>query len=718
MNADKNNNWVCVMKFGGLLVILSDAQKSQYEMYLQDLRSRLPEFLRLYNLPTDKNFLCVNPEHVHNKNTGSMSYDSVHNKVHCFGNCVANPNFDIFDMAGFLENIDEFKDKVRFVADLFGVEPFRFAQEKISFFNGNHNFLIRDGLLPEVDDDGNPLKDCTSMINAGLCNINKAADYLQSRGIRRSLAYDFCIGYLPKFNFLGTDGVGVVIPVDKYRLSVRDISGNFKDRYLKFGRGVNGSLFNPDAIVTACESGVPVFVTEGEMDALSIISVGGQAVALRGKEFNSFLFALDEAVKKTGKKPVVILACDNDVPGMNANRELYKLLKGKDVESYCLNTLFCGCKDMNEALCVNPEEFKQCVRDICDVKGLKKLVYYQGYNAVKPARSIHDDNADKKFIATGFTNLDKALHGGLFPGFYFLGASPGFGKSTLAIQIAENISRTGQDVLYFGMEMSQEAIVSRSLSRLTFYVSSASGYGVSCAKDSRSILLHEFYNETEKAVFDDAFKMYEKIGYHMIPVSGIFNGTEIFNRAKMHYEITGQAPVVFVDYLQIMASVGNNTTDKQNIDANIKGLVDITTKLKSPVFIMSSFNRNRNLNVGMTNFSGSSGIESYADCLMVLDFVESSLDPVELRNEKHKFPRKIVIHFLKNRYGDDSASIKFDYYAKYNYFEDTGFLDSESTMDSSEVGIAGESAADYGADVADIAVSDSNKAAPQVVIMK
>ena len=222
----------------------------------------------------------------------------------------------------------------------------------------------------------------------------------------------------------------------------------------------------------------------------------------------------------------------------------------------------------------------------------------------------------------------------------------------------------------------------------------------------------------EKAVFDDAFKMYEKIGYHMIPVSGIFNGTEIFNRAKMHYEITGQAPVVFVDYLQIMASVGNNTTDKQNIDANIKGLVDITTKLKSPVFIMSSFNRNRNLNVGMTNFSGSSGIESYADCLMVLDFVESSLDPVELRNEKHKFPRKIVIHFLKNRYGDDSASIKFDYYAKYNYFEDTGFLDSESTMDSSEVGIAGESAADYGADVADIAVSDSNKAAPQVVIMK
>ena len=112
-------------------------------------------------------------------------------------------------------------------------------------------------------------------------------------------------------------------------MSVRDTTGAFVDRYLKFGSGDLAGLFNPDAILDACASCRPVFVTEGELDALSVITAGGLAVALRGKAYSRFLQALDLAVKKTGKYPVVVLACDNDTTGMEVNRSLYTDLKIK-----------------------------------------------------------------------------------------------------------------------------------------------------------------------------------------------------------------------------------------------------------------------------------------------------------------------------------------------------------------------------------------------------
>ena len=653
---------------------LTEEQKNEYEEYLQGLRIRLADFLLMHKLPIDKNFVCVNPNHVHTKYTGSMSYDAAHNKVHCFGNCEPNPNFDIFDMAGFLGSVTDFKDKVKYAAGILGVDSFKVRQnskKNISFFNGKHSFLIRDGLIPEENEKGESLLDRTGLIHAGLKNIKKAADYLESRGIQRCLAAEYSVGYMPKFNFLGTDGIGLVIPIDKYRLTVRDISGNYKDRYLKLGSGTVGGVFNSDAILHSCESGKPVFVTEGELDALSVISAGGKAVALRGKEITGFDFALDAAVKKTGKKPIVVLACDNDDAGMKANRALENLLKSKGIDSYCLNILYCGFKDPNEALSNTPNRFKRLVEDFQSKTNLEKFKYYQENNALKTAREIFNSETNVDFIPTGFSKIDNVLNGGLFNGFYFLGALPGFGKSTLAIQMAENIAKSKRDVLYFGMEMPKEAIVSRSLSRMTYIVSMSNNLGETYAKSSRDILLHRFETATERKVFADAYKIYESIGYHMLPISGIYSGNDIFQKVKNHVKSTGQRPVVFVDYLQIMANSNNNCSDKQNIDANIKGLVPIITEFKVPVVVISSFNRLRTATTSMANFNGSSGIESYADCLMVFDFENAGREGFNLKTEKANSPRKMVVNFLKNRYGDDSASVTLDYYAKYNYLTDS-----------------------------------------------
>lgn len=74
------------------------------------------------------------------------------------------------------------------------------------------------------------------------------------------------------------------------------------------------------------------------------------------------------------------------------------------------------------------------------------------------------------FISTGFPKLDEILGGGFIRGgLYILGARPAVGKSTFALNLADNI--TG-NVLFVSLEMSPEQIMAKRVSRLTGYTSS------------------------------------------------------------------------------------------------------------------------------------------------------------------------------------------------------------------------------------------------------
>ena len=63
-------------------------------------------------------------------------------------------------------------------------------------------------------------------------------------------------------------------------------------------------------------------------------------------------------------------------------------------------------------------------------------------------------------IPTGIPSLDGMLGGGLHAGSLNVIASrPGMGKTSLALQIAENLAATGRHVLFFELEMLKEQIV-------------------------------------------------------------------------------------------------------------------------------------------------------------------------------------------------------------------------------------------------------------------
>ena len=75
------------------------------------------------------------------------------------------------------------------------------------------------------------------------------------------------------------------------------------------------------------------------------------------------------------------------------------------------------------------------------------------------------EDPEAAFCRTGFADLDRQLGGGMFKSeVYIIGARPGMGKTTLAINIAQNVIRRGGSVLFVSLEMSEQQIMAKRLS--------------------------------------------------------------------------------------------------------------------------------------------------------------------------------------------------------------------------------------------------------------
>ena len=112
------------------------------------------------------------------------------------------------------------------------------------------------------------------------------------------------------------------------------------------------------------------------------------------------------------------------------------------------------------------------------------------------------ENRQRRAISTGFSNLDKLLDGGLYPGLYVIVALSSLGKTMFVLQIA----RLGQGFLIFSLEMSRSELMTKSLSRLMFVEELKRKHGVSLVKTTREILRGEFYNISEEELFNVALE--------------------------------------------------------------------------------------------------------------------------------------------------------------------------------------------------------------------
>lgn len=277
---------------------------------------------------------------------------------------------------------------------------------------------------------------------------------------------------------------------------------------------------------------------------------------------------------------------------------------------------------------------------------------------------------------TGFKELDKLLDGGLYEGLYFVGAISSLGKTTFILQIADQIAKTGKDILIFSLEMGRNELIAKSMSRETAL------NDIRTAKTVRGITNFNnwaYYDQNTKQKIAEAMRNYEAYSKHIYIFEGLGDiGVEqVRDYTKKHIEYTGNTPIVIIDYLQILAPSNIKATDKQNTDKAVTELKRISRDYKTPIIAISSLNReNYNACISMLAFKESGAIEYSSDVLIGLQ-VKGAGQGIDIDIEKSKDPREIELKILKNRNGRTGEAIGYKYYPKFNYFVEEGILKYE-----------------------------------------
>ena len=135
--------------------------------------------------------------------------------------------------------------------------------------------------------------------------------------------------------------------------------------------------------------------------------------------------------------------------------------------------------------------------------------------------------------------------------------------------------------------------------------------------------------------------------------------------------VTCRKPVVVIDYVQILAPADIRATDKQNTDKAVLELKRISRDFKLPILGISSFNRTSYKEaVTMSAFKESGSLEYGSDVLIGLQLKGTGADNFDVNAAKQVDPRQIELVILKNRNGATGAHLDFNYYAKFNYFDE------------------------------------------------
>jgi replicative DNA helicase len=519
-------------------------------------------------------------------------------------------------------------------------------------------------------------------------HLDDAESYLKSRGISLETARRFGLGY---------DSGYLVIPSgDGYNKRNTNPDCKHNDRFRK-AKDLKSKGFGWDKL----EPGAVCWVVEGEIDALSLFEAGQIAAGLGGVgNVDSFCKDLESRPDFTTNPPKLILALDNDDKGQEAQDKLEAWLKEKGTPYEILNgswKVFSAneaVKDANEALCLmGLEAFRDAANEyVLEFKDEKQrsAARYLESNVASKLHQLWSDaqNADSP-KPTGFNAIDKILGGGLRPGLYVFGAIPSLGKTALVLQIANNLAKSGIDILYFSLEMPASDLVWRSVSCISYVRDKEH------ALSQRELQFKKWddlgpKHENALNAYDEFARTSAKFMWIQESIGGL--SVDVLEAAiANHKAMRGCAPVVVVDYLQIMQPHEPHMTDKAALDYNSLRLKQISNRYQTPMLIISSFNRaNYGKDAGFESFKESGAIEYCSDCLFALQFKEM-VDAIECASSKDadkagrdatkaakaKETREIELVVLKNRMGQltDKRGINMSFVPKYNYFACDDYFD-------------------------------------------
>jgi len=235
---------------------------------------------------------------------------------------------------------------------------------------------------------------------------------------------------------------------------------------------------------------------------------------------------------------------------------------------------------------------------------------------------LHDPETKDKYrgIPTGFRDLDGILSGFQPSDLIILAARPSMGKTSFALNIAQNVAKSGYAVGIISLEMSKEQLVERMFCSLLEVYSWKLRTGKLTENDFMRIgnVMDELYSM--KIFIDDS----------------VGNAISELRAKARRLQMEHGLHFLIIDYLQLMSAGkgGFNQTNRvQEISEISRSLKGLARELRIPILALSQLSRAVELRPSkvpqLSDLRESGAIEQDADAVLMLyreDYYEEDTD--------------------------------------------------------------------------------------------
>ena len=510
-----------------------------------------------------------------------------------------------------------------------------------------------------------------------------AEAYLKSRGFNDETINKYHLGYDAKKN-------AVVIPYPG--------TDYYTERFIDKRTDEGQKYYNiptddaPTFYVKQDDSGY-FYITEGQLDALSMIQLGAKNVI--ASHYPSKIEKLAPDLKMKG---AIIVADkdpedkrsekDNLTPGERQAQSLKEVLERLKIKSLTIYPPT-GCKDSNDALVSAPGALKSILEQgMNDCKALEDLKEQSPFKIFNAKEYIEQDilGSDIRYFTkyrdrkTGFKNIDSHLT--LYPGLACLTGATSLGKTSFCSQLADQLIEKGETVLYFSLEQLTIELITKSLARRYY------------AKGGRKLSNIDIKNGVSDRVLEEVKRDYsqdaERLNY--IECDFTVSADMIISYVEDYIKQNQVKPVVIVDYLQIIsAPEGVRFDDRERIDDAVKKLKLLSKRRELFVLVISNMARSSyREKISEDSFKESGLIEYTCDYLfgLQLSILEDetfftkkgsrggekdtgkSERQVMIDEASEAMPKEVVFKVMKNRNGKKVFRAFFKYHPEYDLFEE------------------------------------------------
>lgn len=277
-------------------------------------------------------------------------------------------------------------------------------------------------------------------------------------------------------------------------------------------------------------------------------------------------------------------------------------------------------------------------REVSGLTHIKEVILNETYDRLSKMADPETRN-DYLGIPCGISDLDKMITGLNKSDLIILGARPGMGKTSFALNIARNVAvGTGKTVCFFSLEMTRDQLAQRMLS---------SEAGIKSEK-----LRNGELDEKEWARLAQA-------GAALSEANIYFDETSSITVPEMKAKLKRMKPtpdLVVIDYLGLMKSAKHTENRVQEVSEITRNLKIMAKELKVPVIVCSQLSRGtetkgKSHKPALSDLRESGSIEQDADIVLFL-YRETYYDNEKTDEEDRGDPNKAECIVAKNRHGE------------------------------------------------------------------